>query len=456
MVDYSDLAQPLNSQQSANSQYADLAQPLQDGISQTQSPLQDFGQGLVSGLTEIPRAINKVISPVTDAVAYLPAEALRGLTGQQLQNYGQYQQDIAQKEQQMNQVPQTGYGQTGRFIGSAIPTLAMGAEGLGTQALIGGGLGAVNAINKGENLPQIATSAGTGALTSAVTGGVLKAGSGAFNALAPQLGKIAGIPGDAYRNALSNVADMPVTKELISKLPFINQLPFMPKNILKQAGQALGVAKDDLVNKPPIDFSDIEKIVNDTVKKYTVKGATINPVADEVKPVLDKLNSYITPVQQGTFQNQANLYNDVPMPNLQAMKEYLQNETEPDPNKPAYSDKANKLLSELTSKINNKISDASPEMGEANKAFSQAKSASKFSNIFPQGGHQTLRALSGGGALLGGALAHSPYAALGALFSPSVHGLGMSANEINSQISPYLPAAYSNALTQYMNQQGGQ
>lgn len=435
MVDYSDLAQPLNNQQSTNSQYADLASPLQGGISQTQSPLQDFGQGLVSGLTEIPRAINKVISPVTDAVAYLPAEALRGLTGQQLQNYGQYQQDIAQKEQQMNQVPQTGYGQTGRFIGSAIPTLAMGAEGIGTQALIGGGLGVVNAINKGENLPQIATSAGEGALASAITGGLGNIAGNTYKTLAPVMARSAGIAGNDFKTMLQNAADMPMVQTLLSNLPNV-------PDKLKQAGQVVTQAKMDLVNKPPVDPQIIEDIITQAINKKTTPGADVSTVGNELKPVLDNLRAnYISPVNIGSQQNPSNLYGDIPLPRLQEAKDYLYNETVFNPAKAGYSDKSNAILKDIAKQINNKIEEAHPALADANDAYHKAVAASKFNQLAPDTGNPFT-----------GNIFHG----FGLNRLPIIHGLGLAGNEINNKLAPYLPAAYSNALTQYMNQQGGQ
>lgn len=268
---------------------------IQGGVEQ--NVFLDSAKGAVSGLTEIPIAIEKtvapVVEPIANAISYPFAQGINKLKGKETQSFRDYnqQQSDLQKGLRADYQPQTGLGTASKFIGSLLPTLALpqvnafkganllskiGNMGL-SGAYQGGLIGGVNAVNNDGNIPQ---ELGQGALTGGLVGGGLPIGGAVFEkGIAPLGAYMSGVEQQSLQRALyanqqgRSIFDKNVNVENLSTL-----------------GEQVGNAARNIEGKIP--YNEMNNDINSALAEYSTSGE-INPVADALRGKLNKIQKYL-------------------------------------------------------------------------------------------------------------------------------------------------------------------
>lgn len=470
----------------------DNQQPIQAGVEK--NVLADSTRSFGSGLTEIPRALDKltapVIDPLTNAIDYPIAQGINALKGRKTQSFKDYSQgqQIIKNALREDYQPKTGWGNVSKFVGGLLPTLALpeanafkGANllsKLGNGALTGlyqGGLiGGVNAVNNNQNIGQ---GIGQGAKIGGLTGGLLPVGGALYEKVAPSLGSIAGIGKNDYQVLFDNMknptSNMPVNRALLDNI--------IGRKSAK-TGAIVGNEIEKLKSMPDINYNEINNLTQNTIDKYA-NGASINPTADAVRPDLNQIQKYIDNGngqtielpngQQLTQEEFAQLFdglkpeeinakvvesNGVKPIDLQAIKQDLQDKLDFNPDNPTYTKQGSALLRDLQHQYKNKLEEINPELGKANKAHQIAKSAEKFNKLLPQGKYHKARIAAEVAGLvpaIAGGLTHNPlmtsFGAISTLFSPLTHGIPMAAYETGTKVAPYLPRVVATATKKRKN-----
>lgn len=271
--------------------------PIQGSIEK--NVLADAGNSLVSGLTEIPRAIEKVtnpvIEPIANAISYPVSQGINLLKGKSPQSFKDYnqQQNNLRNQLSADYQPQTGIGKVANFVGSLASTLLLpeanafkGANLLskiGNRALTGayqGGLiGGVNAENSNQNtLHGIGQGASIGGL---VGGGLPIAGQAFEKGIAPLGGYLSGVDQKSIQRALEANKN---GRSVFAKN--VNQ------DELNNLGEIVGQEARNLDAKGSISYSDTKNDIQNALREYSTSGE-INPVADALKGKLNKIQKYL-------------------------------------------------------------------------------------------------------------------------------------------------------------------
>lgn len=453
--------------------------------------LADSANAFGSGLTEIPRAIEKtlapVVEPIANAISYPVAQGINKIKGKNTQSFKDYNQTQSnlQNKLRANYQPQTGPGKTLGFIGSLLPTLALpeakvfkgarllnkiGNMGL-TGTYQGGLIGGVNAINNNQNVKQ---GLRQGATIGGLVGGGLPVAGATFEKVSPTLGSIAGIGKNDYQVLFDNMknptSNFPVNRAMLDLV--------LGKKTSK-TGAIVGNEIEKLKSMPDISYNEINDLTKNTIDKYA-NGASINPTADAVKADLDQIQKYIdNSSPQGNeiitmpdgntftreefineFGTQPEKYtyakigsnNGVKPIDLQAIKQDLQDKLDFNPDNPTYTKQGSALLRDIQHQYKNKLEEINPELGKANKAHQIAKSAEKFNKLLPQGKYHKARIAAEVAGLvpaIAGQMTHNPlmtsFGAISTLFSPLAHGIPMAGYEIGTKAAPYLPRVATTA-----------
>ena len=476
-ITYLDNPQQSNMQQT-NPQQAQPTITYLDNQPQQAQPqvgaLQDFGQGFLSGLTEIPRgAINLAHQAFTgNATPVFGDYKAQGTAG----NIGGALGNILP----MMAAPEIGLGET---IASKLGSFAPLAQRVATGAVQGGFLQGSSAANQGQNLGQIAQQTGQGALVGGVLPAGLEVAGSAFRSLAPTLGGIAGINPSDYQKIFKNID---VGGNPVIARAMLNNIPGM--SAVDTSGQLVNKAVSDLANKIPVPTSDITQMIEDTqsgLKKANQAGNfnwQSDTIAPEVKKITDYMNGSVNALEPAknvlagldpaTLQRArqmnptlsdeelADFYRAEPTSqtpthitasDLQDMKTFLDKRVNYDVQS-GEDTVRNQALKALAGSFRDRLSQISPELGQANTAFSTNLAGSQFTNLLPQGGGaiQALRGAGALGALAGGAV-HSPLALAGLSFSPLAHGIATGGYEAGAgALNALAPWSQQNILRQYL------
>lgn len=294
----------------------------------------DIVGGFISGLTEIPRAIQKltapVIYPISSGISYPIAQGANIIQNKPLQSFSNYSSEMSQLQDQLNQPyqPQSTAGEVAQFAGSIIPTLAMPQvkalkgggylANLGNQLLTGASQGAVlggtQALNQDKNLGQgIAKGAGIGSLIGGTLGAVTPIAKGAVKAirnLPKGIRETAGISQTSYERLKYSPrgADISAKSEEIGSPDFINTVANNLKNgvdtFKKQEITAFAKARDALLAQNKDASIDTTDVVNNAINKLQSKGfissspeggiklTRIGQKADKANELLSDILSY--------------------------------------------------------------------------------------------------------------------------------------------------------------------
>ena len=282
MVDYSDLAQPLNNQQSTNSQYADLAQPLQGGVSKN-----NLGNQIVSGIENIPGAVigglknlgNSTIQNISN-IAQNPSVAL-GIPAALAHGAGQGVIDLATGlynvpgtlqnmmggNVQATKAPQLQFGSTeaqqnplANIIGGAAPYAV--AAMTGNEVPVVARLGLMGALGTPTtDIGQRITAGGAGAIAGA-TEPILKRMGANFEATQPNVAQfLAKIPKEDYQTILD--AYKSGQDPFAGKAQSLNDLQIQAKTFTQNQADALQAQKDALVGNPNLNNAFVKSQLND-------------------------------------------------------------------------------------------------------------------------------------------------------------------------------------------------
>lgn len=294
----------------------------------------DIAGGLVSGLTELPRAAQKltapIVNPIANALSYPVSQGIRAIKQQPLQNFGEYNTQMSQLQGQLRQPyqPQSTAGEVSQFVGSVLPTLAMpqiktfkGAgylSNLGNQLLTGAGQGAIlggtQALNKNQNLAQgIKKGAGVGAVIGGTLGAVAPIARGASKAignLPKGIRETAGISQTSYERLRQSPrgAEISAKSEEIGSPEFINNVANNLKSGIDTFKQkeisAFAKARDALLAENKDAGIDTTDAVNNAINKLQGKGfiksspeggiklTRIGQKADKANEMLSDILSY--------------------------------------------------------------------------------------------------------------------------------------------------------------------
>lgn len=306
----------------------DNQQPIQAGVEINK--VVDSAKGLWSGLNDAPRAINKVLSnvsnPVINAVTYPVAQLKHEIQGTNTEPYSSFAQrhnNIRARQLDENSGlyhPQTGWGKTFNAIGSFLPTLALpevnafkgtkllskiGNMGL-TGAYQGGLIGGVNAINNNQNIGQ---GIGRGATVGGIVGGGLPIAGAAFEKVQPNIAQaMSGIPKESYQRALNGLKSgqdffagkfdkvksfYPVTQKINNAI----ENNFKPQEYFTNKYKELGQNAENFANR----YFTPDNVTNENYRK----------IAEKVKGGTEFLNTLLG----GMVGNQTkSLANDAPVP----------------------------------------------------------------------------------------------------------------------------------------------
>lgn len=347
--------------------------PLQGSAPKNINPALDATQGLISGLTEMPRAIDKVISPIANPVANAISYPFAN-KNESFEDYSK-RNDEAYNKTLEDYKPQTALGGAAKFVGSALPTLAIAPTKIGGSALLGAGLGAVNSINRGDDPFEVALNTVGGGIGGGLGHGALKK----VEELAQPVGKFiankaAGISPESYQNVLNKYKQ--------------GENPFKGKFNLEEAYNTLGKKATNAVNIIKKETgesvgSEVEAIRNPENKKLF----NLNDINDTIKEELGNKNyggiqsldkadlDAINSIQELLKKHEHTLDGE----QLYGLKKLIQNKYQTfDPNTvKTTTTEGDYIISKIAKQIDDKLSKAYPEYKQAAVEYSNIKKAQK-------------------------------------------------------------------------------
>lgn len=461
-------------------------QPLQASIEKSPNIASDIAGGFWSGLTTIPRALNKVTDivaqPISSAISYIPSQAIRKLQGKDLESFGDYSNraNAFIQEARKPYEPQTMAGNVAEFAGSSIPyLLAPQATTLRGVTAIGGTIGATESIARGDKPTDVLLNTGVGSLAGAGGQTALKGLGFAFEKSMPVLGRIAGIKSQNMQRAIERIKE---GGTIFGK----NQ---------DEVDAMVNEALESMRNAGNLTKEEIDNITNNIINKYS-KGTPINPQASAVKSQLGELESDIElatygkklpkekPVQEDTFYNNIRneIYNQVDQENallpeetkqaivdsmiermgikninntektvqeinpvsLHQIKSKLQHDVEFNKENRAYNKQGAALLKEIQKAYGDILKERYPQYAPAMQEYADAMAAKDFDAWVKTGSiYEIGRALTPVlGGITGSVLTGNPiFTALSVLSSPKMQqklleGYGYASRNIAPKLTP--------------------
>lgn len=458
----------------------------------------DSAKGLWSGLTEIPRAIDKTLAPVVDplttAIDYPIAQGINILRGRKTQPFSTYkqQQDILKNASREDYQPQTGWGKASKFAGGLIPTLALpeakvfkgikafkgakllskiGNMGL-TGAYQGGLIGGVNAINNNQNVAQ---GVGQGATVGGLTGSLLPLGGAIYEkGIAPLGAYMSGVEQKSLQRGLEANQQ---GRSIFNKNVNVDEL--------KGLGNIVGETAHQMDSKGTIPYEDINNGINDILNSYSVSGE-VNPVADALRGKINKIQKYIDrykpqvdevvkmpdgqTLTREEFVNEFNMQpedyhfadvakqesnNGIKPSALHDIKQGIYDDVSFDQTKGfKRTDKQNEALKQIAHLKNEKLRELSPEYAQANDNYSEMardlQAKADFQMPLKYKSPYMMARLSA--PIFGSFAMHNP-ALLGLELatSPKLNQYGLQLYNQGTKIAPYIPRVVATGTNKRKN-----
>lgn len=441
-----------------------------------ENTLLDSAKGFTSGLTEIPRAIEKVtspiINPIANAISYPFAQGINTIKGKSTRPFKEYNNQANNLQAQLNQdyKPQTGWGKASKFIGGLLPYLPIKGGKLAVDGITGAVQGGTSAINNNENP---ITGVLGGASISMLTNGLLKGGGLAYEkGLLPFGSMMSGVEQKSAQRALEAYKQ---GRSVFGKN--VNQ------DELNKLGEIVGQEAKKLNSQGSIPYNEVQNDIQDILSGYSTSGE-VNPVADAISPKLNKivqkyLNKYkpqvgetiIMPDGQKITREEFNQLFDgmqpedlnfsntitkeggkIPSSVLHDIKQSIYDEVNYDKTKGfRRTDRQNEALKKIAKSQNQRLRDLSPDYAQANDNYSQMindlAAKEDFSGLLKYKNPYILAKI--GAPLVGTKMSHNPLLmGLEFLTSPKINQYGLQLYNQGTKIAPYLPRAITAGASQ--------
>lgn len=436
----------------------------------------DSAKGFGSGLTEIPRAIEKItspiVNPISNAISYPISQGINKLKGKKTQSFRDYNNKNNELFNNLNQdyKPQTGWGKTSKFIGGLLPYLPIKGGKLAVDGITGAVQGGTSAINNNEN-PVLGALSGAG--ISMATNGLLKGGGLVYEkGIAPLGAYMSGVEQKSLQRALeANQQGRSIFDKNINYDELNNNL-----------GGIVGQEAKKLDGQGSIPYTDVQNDINNSLTDYSTSGE-INPVADALKSKLNRIQKYLDkykpqvgetitmPDGQTISRKEFNQFfdglnpedlnfsnivtkegGDIPPSVLHDIKQSIYDDVNFDKTKGLKrTDRENEAYKKIAKSLNNRLRDLSPEYAQANDNYAQMagdlKAQQDFADPLKYKSPYMMARL--GAPLLGAGLTHNPLM-LGfeLMTSPKLNQYALQLYNQGSKISKYLPRAITTGNSQ--------